>query len=331
VTPETEVKAGRIDNALAALSEQETACFLCPRNCGVDRRTGRGACRAGTTAVVSHALLHFGEEPVLSGDGATAEGESGGRAGSGTIFFAGCNLACRFCQNYQISWFDEGRPAGDDDLADMMLDLRDRGALNINFVSPTHLVLPILRGLRKAVLKGLDIPLVYNSNGYDSAATLNALEGVIDIYLPDAKYVSPDLSSRYSGAADYFERAATALIEMHRQQPRLEIDENGTALKGLIIRHLVLPGCGEDSLKVLRWIRDNLSPSIGLSIMSQYRPCHKVPEELNRTVTPEEYGRVVDFALNLDFENLFIQPEPFGPDEHLVPDFRLPEPFRWKG
>ncbi|MDW7761377.1 MAG: radical SAM protein [Acidobacteriota bacterium] len=319
MTPEIEAKAGRIENALAALSEQETACFLCPRNCGVDRRTGRGVCRAGTTAVVSHALLHFGEEPVLSGDG------------SGTIFFAGCNLACRFCQNYQISWFDEGRPAGDDDLADMMLDLRDRGALNINFVSPTHLVLPILRGLRKAVLKGLDIPLVYNSNGYDSAATLKELGGVIDIYLPDAKYVSPDLSSRYSGAADYFERAATALIEMHRQQPRLEIDEKGAALKGLIIRHLVLPGCGEDSLKVLRWIRDNLSPSIGLSIMSQYRPCHWVPEELNRTVTPEEYGRVVDFALSLDFENLFIQPEPFGPDEHLVPDFRLPEPFRWKG
>ena len=330
MTPKIEAKAGRIENALAVLSEQETACYLCPRNCGVDRRTGRGVCRAGTKAEVSHALLHFGEEPILSGDGEAAGGESGGRSGSGTLFFAGCNLACRFCQNYQISWFDEGRPVGDNDLADMMLDLRNRGALNINFVSPTHLVLPILRALRKAVPKGLDIPLVYNSNGYDSPATLRELDGVIDIYLPDAKYVSTDLSSRFSGAADYFERAATALVEMHRQQPHLEIDENGAALKGLIIRHLVLPGCGEDSLKVLRWIRDNLSPSIGLSIMSQYRPCHRAPEELNRTLTPEEYGRVVDFALSLDFENLFIQPEPFGPDEHLVPDFRLPEPFRWK-
>lgn len=332
MTSRADAGLNRIERALAVLSEQESACLLCPRNCRADRRTGQGICRAGIGARVSHALLHFGEEPVLSGAGEDGPGgPPGGRAGSGTIFFSGCNLSCRFCQNYQISWYDEGRPAGDDELAGMMLDLREQGALNINFVSPTHLVLPILRALRKAVAAGLDIPLVYNSNGYDSPSTLHQLDGIIDIYLPDAKYVSSELSADFSGAADYFERASAALVEMRRQQPRLEIDDSGAARRGLIIRHLVLPGCAEDSMKVLRWIRDNLTASVGMSVMSQYRPCHRAPEALNRTITLEEYTRVVDFALELDFENLFIQPEPFAPDEHLVPDFTLPEPFRWKG
>ncbi|HPW18270.1 MAG TPA: hypothetical protein PLP83_07810 [Candidatus Aminicenantes bacterium] len=313
-------KIGLVEKALARLSPLETSCALCPRDCRVDRtRAAAGVCRTGRTASVSHALLHFGEEPVISG-----------RRGSGTVFFTGCNLKCLFCQNYQLSWLLEGEAASDEALAGMMLDLQAKGAHNINLVSPTHVVLPVLRALRLALDGGLAVPLVWNSNGYDSLEVVRALEGIVDVYLPDLKYHAPALSGRYSGAADYFEKASEAVREMSLQRPVLDLGPDGTARRGLVVRHLVLPGAVEDTLALLGWMKEALSPHIGLSLMSQYHPCFKAPEEVRRPVSPEEYRRAADEALALGFGHLFLQPEPFRPDEHLVPDFRRDKPFRWK-
>jgi len=326
-------KLKRVERALSVLEAREASCTLCPRNCRVDRgRDELGVCRTGRQALVSHALLHFGEEPVLSGtaDARCADFPARGRAGSGTVFFAGCNLKCVFCQNYQLSWLNEGEPVSDETLAKMMLDLQAEGALNINLVSPTHVVLPVLRGLQVAHARGLEVPLVWNSNGYENIDSLQALDGVVDVYLPDLKYHSRRVASRYSGAADYFDRASRALKEMSVQQPVLDLDRNGIARRGLIIRHLMLPGHGDETLFLLRWIKKNLSPFVGLSLMSQYHPVFKAPAELRRTVGPDEYQRAADFALSLGFERLFLQPGPFGPEDHLLPDFKRRAPFRWR-
>ncbi len=309
-----------VEKALARLSPLETSCTLCPRDCRVDRTTGAdGFCRTGRLASVSHALLHFGEEPAISG-----------RSGSGTIFFTGCNLKCVFCQNYQLSWLLEGEPVSDEALAAMMLDLQAQGAHNVNLVSPTHVVLPILRALRLALAEGLALPLVWNSNGYDSLDVLQTLEGIVDIYMPDLKYHSPALSNRYSAAPDYFAWASEAVREMSLQQPSLDLGPGATAVRGLVVRHLILPGAVEDTLVLLDWIGANLSPYIGLSLMSQYRACFKAPEEIQRSVSPQEYRKAADRALALGLDHLFLQPEPFQADEHLVPDFRKEKPFRWK-
>jgi len=309
-----------VGKALERLSPLEACCTLCPRDCRVDRTAGAdGVCRTGRLASVSHALLHFGEEPVISGT-----------SGSGTVFFSGCNLKCLFCQNYQLSWLLEGAPVTDGELAAMMLDLQAKGAHNINLVSPSHVVLPVLRALGIALAEGLDVPLVWNSNGYDSVKVIRALEGIVDIYLPDLKYHSPALSKRYSAAPDYFAKASEAVREMVLQQPALDLAADGTARRGLVVRHLVLPGAVDDTLVLLKWIRDNLSPYIGLSLMSQYHPCFRAPEEIQRGISPEEYRRAADEALALGLDHLFLQPEPFRTDEHLVPDFRKEKPFRWK-
>ncbi len=326
-------KLKRVERALVALESRESSCTLCPRNCHVDRARGEsGFCQTGRQAVVSHALLHFGEEPVLSGTSDIRRDDLSerGRAGSGTVFFAGCNLKCLFCQNYQLSWLNEGEPVSDEALATMMLDLQAGGALNINLVSPTHVVLPVLRGLRLALAQGLEVPVVWNSNGYDGLEALQALDGVVDVYLPDLKYYSQRVAGRYSGAADYFDHASRALKEMSVQQPVLDLDRTGVALRGLIIRHLILPGHVEETLHLLSWIKENLSPLVGLSLMSQYHPVHKAPPELGRTVSPDEYRRAADRAISLGFEHLFLQPEPFALDDHLLPDFRRQVPFRWK-
>lgn len=314
------LKLERVEKALDRLSPLEKSCALCPRDCRADRTAGAGGvCRTGRLASVSHALLHFGEEPVISG-----------RSGSGTIFFTGCNLKCLFCQNYQLSWLLEGRPVSDEALAAMMLDLQARGARNINLVSPSHVVLPILRALRQALTDGLELPIVWNSNGYDGLEVIRALEGVVDIYLPDLKYHSAELSKRYSAAPDYFEKASAAVKEMSLQQPALDIGSGGTARRGLVVRHLVLPGAVEDTLVLLDWVGRNLSPFIGLSLMSQYHPCFRAPEELRRGVSAGEYRRAADAALALGLDRLFLQPQPFQVDEHLMPDFRNEKPFRWK-
>jgi putative pyruvate formate lyase activating enzyme len=328
-----QAKLPKLESALKELEGQGTACRLCPRRCAVDRGKGKtGFCRTGSTASVSHVLLHFGEEPVLSGPnpcGLENPAAAQERHGSGAVFFSGCSLKCLFCQNHQISWQEAGAKISDYALAQAMLDLQEQGAANINLVSPTHVLLPILRALHIAFSRGLRLPIVYNSHGYESAAVLRNLEGIIDIYLPDSKYSSSCISEKLSQAADYSQAAGGALIEMFCQQPVLEIDHLGLAQRGLIVRHLILPGQTDDSLAILDWLRRHLAPSIGLSLMSQYSPCFLAPEDLRRTITPREYQRVLDHALDLGFENLFLQPEPFKPGEHLLPDFARDEPFVW--
>jgi putative pyruvate formate lyase activating enzyme len=214
-------------------------------------------------------------------------------------------------------------------LARDFLSLQAEGAANINLVSPTHFLIPILRALRTATREGLRLPVVFNSNGYESVAVLRELEGIVDIWLPDLKYFDSALAGSLSGAPDYFKIARAALIEMYCQQPVLDIDASGLATRGLIVRHLVLPGHKDDSLRILDWIHRRLSPSIGLSLMSQFYPCHEAPPELRRTVTYEEYTRVVEHAETLGFDNLFVQPEMFSGGENLIPDFGRPEPFQW--
>lgn len=327
-------KIRRIERALESLSAQERACQLCPRECGADRASGeKGFCQGGRDAAVSHALLHYGEEPVLSGspDGAEPKAPNDRPVrGSGTIFFTGCNLKCCFCQNYQLSWLGQGKTVTAEELARMMIRLQAEGALNINLVSPSHLILPILRALRIAYELGLAIPLVYNSSGYEKADVIRHLEGIIDVYLPDLKYFSAEAADRYSAAPDYFSHASQAIREMHRQKPRLVLDGTETAREGLIIRHLVLPGLTKDSVAILEWLAENLSSEVCLSLMSQYHPCFNAPEELRRPLRPEEYQEVLARAEELGLETIFTQPELFSPEDHLIPDFSLPEPFRWE-
>lgn len=327
-------KLERIQHALDTLSVHETECRLCPRECGVNRKKeAKGFCQSGNQASVSHTLLHYGEEPVLSGHsrGNTEKTKIPGQlSGSGTIFFSGCNLKCLYCQNYQLSWLNHGEPIPDEELATRMLELQEKGALNINLVSPTHILLPILRALRIAYDQGLHLPVVYNSNAYEKAEVIKCLEGIIDIYLPDLKYFSPELSSRLSGAPDYFHHASQAIQEMYCQQPFLRLSEENVATQGLIIRHLVLPGQTADCSAVLEWIAHNISPYVCLSLMSQYHPCYNAPREINRVVSSGEYISVRAKAEELGFETMFLQPEPFAPEDHLFPDFNLESPFKWE-
>ena len=324
-----------LDKALQNLSAHDSECRLCPRQCAVNRSKGElGYCQSGTSAHVSHALLHFGEEPVLSGVSGlshTPVNQNVIQKGSGTIFFAGCNLKCVFCQNHQISWQGQGTLLDDAALAHAMLELQDQGAANINLVSPSHVLLPILRALRMALEKGLDLPIVYNSSGYELPSILRHLEGIVDLYLPDFKYSSPELAQTLSHAPDYFEAACGALLEMYCQQPVLEITDEGYASRGLIVRHLVLPGQIQNSLQILHWLAENMSPAIGLSLMSQFTPCFNTPAEFQKTLTAQEYKKVWKYTENLGFENVFLQPEPFKQEENLTPDFKKKEPFFWGG
>jgi putative pyruvate formate lyase activating enzyme len=326
-------KIKKIEQALDSLSAHERACQLCPRECGADRQGGeKGFCQSGRDAAASHAILHYGEEPILSGAPDDREAKTPDirqLKGSGTIFFAGCNLKCCFCQNYQLSWLGQGKAVAAEELARMMIRLQAEGALNINLVSPSHLILPILRALRSAYQLGLAIPLVYNSNGYEKADVIRQLEGIIDIYLPDLKYFSAEAAQRYSAAPDYFSHASRVIREMHRQKPRLVLDETEIAREGLVIRHLVLPGLTKDSVAILEWLAQSFSSEVCLSLMSQYHPCFNAPEELQRPLRPEEYQEVLARAEELGFETMFIQPEVFSPEDHLIPDFSLPEPFPW--
>lgn len=327
------LKLKKIEEALTRLSVHETECRLCPRECGVDRKSGvAGFCRTADRASLSHALLHFGEEPPLSGLRDCAketEKISLSRSGSGAMFFSGCNLKCCYCQNYQISWLNQGRERSANELASQMIDLQEKGALNINLVSPTHILIPILKALRIAYADGLHIPLVYNSNGYEKAEILRHLEGIVDIFLPDCKYFSKELSRALSQASDYFRFARTAILEMYRQEPALICDDEDIAQKGLIIRHLVLPGQSEDSIKVLDWLGRHCAGRTALSLMSQYKPCHKAPPGFQRPLDGEEYSRVVEKALDCGFETMFIQPEPFTSAENRTPDFDRKNPFNW--
>jgi putative pyruvate formate lyase activating enzyme len=264
------------------------SCVLCPRKCGVDRLSGEiGTCKTGKSAWVSSYNPHFGEEDPLVGT-----------QGSGTIFFTHCNLLCLFCQNFDISHQGCGQKVSDDQLAAMMLALQNQGCHNINFVSPSHVVPQILSAVAIAAAHGLSIPLVFNTGGYDRVATLQLLEGVFDIFMPDFKFWDPQIAESACQAGDYPEVARKALLEMHRQVGDLQIDEQGIARRGLLIRHLVLPDELAGTRKIMRFIAQNLSPDSYVNIMSQYRPCGRAVEVsgLNSNLKPDEYRRAVQAA-----------------------------------
>jgi len=264
-------------------------CQICPRHCRVNRLKGeRGFCRVGRLSRVASYTPHFGEEAPLVG-----------RGGSGTIFFAGCNLSCVFCQNYDISQMDQGQDVPAEVLARMMLRLQDSGCHNINFVTPTHVVPQILEALVLAGEEGLNVPLVYNSGGYDSAETLRLLDGIFDIYMPDMKYGSDELAIKYSHAPKYTEYAKSAIREMHRQVGDLVMDEDGIAVRGLLVRHLVLPEGLAGTAEVVRFLSQEISKNTYLNVMAQYRPEYNACSfpELKRCVTLQEYSEAVRLAL----------------------------------
>jgi putative pyruvate formate lyase activating enzyme len=263
-------------------------CTLCPRKCAVDRTSGEtGFCRTSRKAVVASYNAHFGEEAPLVGEN-----------GSGTIFFSNCNLLCIFCQNYEISHKGEGQEVSDAQLADMMLELQSAGCHNINFVTPSHVIAPILSALTIAAEKGLRIPLVYNSGGYDSVDTLKILDGVIDIYMPDFKFWHASIARRTCDAPDYPQVAQQALLEMHRQVGDLTIDPSGLAQTGLLVRHLVLPGDVAGTREIMHFIASRLSTNTYVNIMAQYRPCGRAAqvEALRRSISSEEYRQALQIA-----------------------------------
>jgi putative pyruvate formate lyase activating enzyme len=268
---------------MASLKDRLRCCDLCPRLCRVDRTAGElGFCAVGAGTVISSAGAHFGEEPPLVG-----------RHGSGTIFFTGCNLGCVFCQNYEISHHREGRTATEAALADLMLRLQAQGCHNINWVTPTHQIAAIASALILARSKGLRIPTVYNCGGYERIETLREIEGQVDIYMPDAKFWSPDSAHTYLNAPDYPKIMRDALKEMHRQAGDLVI-ENGHAIKGLLVRHLVMPGGVVESLAILDFIAREISPNTYVNVMSQYRPTYRAHEfhPIARGITQEEFAAV---------------------------------------
>ena len=329
IHPEEKIK--RIDRALKSLASQAKDCRLCPRDCGVNRLAGEtGYCGETLTLRIAYCGPHFGEEPVISGCQDYFQQQEQQLGGSGTIFFTGCNLRCLYCQNYQISWLNQGESVDEITLAQKMLQLQAEGVFNINLVTPTHFLLPLLKSLRLAYQQGLKIPIVYNSSGYEKAEVISLLDQIIDIYLPDFKYASPSLGQKLSRAPDYFQFAASALREMKNQQPYLRLDKNNLARQGLICRHLILPGYLDNTRTIINWLATHLAPDIGLSLMSQYRPCFKAPTELNRTLTPEEYQEAINWAEKEPWEILFLQPLKFSSEEHLLPDFNLPDPFGWQ-
>ncbi len=290
-------------------------CNLCPRNCNVDRDKGEiGYCGALGKMVIARYSLHQWEEPCISGD-----------KGSGTIFFSYCNMRCCFCQNYEISELHKGRCVSVEEFSDIVIDLQEHGASNINLVTPTMYVPWIVKGLRKAKGKGLHIPVVYNTSGYEKVETIQMLEGLVDIYLPDLKYYSEKKAMMYSNCPRYFEYATSAIKEMVKQVGQFEIGNDGLMKKGVIVRHLLLPGGLEDSKKIIKYLYDTYHDDVILSIMNQYTPVREVEyEELNQGVSDSEYDSLVDYAYDLGVRKAFIQ-EGGTQEESFIPDF---EEFR---
>lgn len=297
---------------------QKNGCTLCPRNCSVDRSEEKiGYCGQSNKIYVARAALHMWEEPCISGE-----------EGSGTVFFCGCPLRCIFCQNHKIALGKEengekiGKEISISRLKEIFLELQDIGANNINLVTGTHYIPQIAEALVLAKEEGLIIPIVYNTSGYEKKESLCLLEGLVDIYLPDMKYVSRELSKEYSNAENYFEVAAKAIEEMVRQVGEPEFDERGMIQKGVIVRHLVLPGSTKDSKAVLEYLWNTYGNRIYISIMNQYTPMEQIKNHplLSRKVTKREYQKVVDYALSLGWENGFIQ-EGETAKESFIPGF----------
>jgi putative pyruvate formate lyase activating enzyme len=308
-------RSGELKRRAEALEARLAACDICPRECGVNRLEGkRGFCHSARLPIVASVGAHHGEEPVLSG-----------RRGSGTIFLGNCNMRCVYCQNYQISQDYKAQRRNEVEthvLAERMLFLQDElGCHNINFVSPSHFVPQIVRAVLEAVPLGLRLPLVYNTSGYDSVATLRQLDGIISIYLPDLRYASNKWGRRFSKAPDYVERARAAIEEMYRQVGNLVVDEENIARKGLIVRHLILPNGIAGSRDTLSWLVREVSPQVTVSLMSQYFPAHRAPRfpRLSRTITAEEYNEVVGLVEELGIENGWLQG--MGASKIYRPDF----------
>ncbi len=282
-------QSGELQRRVQRAAQMMQRCILCPRVCATNRLAGEaGECQVGRQARVWSYHPHFGEEPPLVGWG-----------GSGTIFFSGCNLNCAYCQNYEISQMGQGHEVTDRQLAGMMLELQEMGCHNINLVSPSHLVPQILAALTYAVEEGLHLPLVYNTGGYDSMVALRLLDGVVDIYMPDMKYADPAVAERYSGVRDYPKVNRRAMREMHRQVGDLILDNRSIAMRGLIVRHLVLPGGLAGTAEIVRFLAEEISRDTYINIMDQYRPCYKVrpPDALGRRITPAEYAAAVRLAM----------------------------------
>jgi len=289
-------RTGELRRRVQEFRARLACCELCPRRCRVNRLAGeKGSCRTAAHAVVSSFGPHFGEEAPLVG-----------RRGSGTIFFTHCNLRCLFCQNYSISQLGEGVEISAEELAGMMLALQSRGCHNINFVSPTHVIAQIVEALEIAVARGLKVPLVYNTGGYDSVETLKLLDGIVDIYMPDMKYADEETAWKLSGIRNYPEVNRAAVKEMHRQVGDLVVDDQGIAVRGLIIRHLVLPGGLAGTPEIMAFIARELSPNSYVNVMAQYRPCYKADQHplLSRPLSREEYIEAVREARRAGLERL---------------------------
>ena len=275
------------------------SCHLCPRNCSVNRLKGeKGFCKSGKDLIIASWNPHFGEEPPISG-----------HLGSGTIFFTNCSLRCSFCQNYPISQLGEGNKQTVNSLSSMMVSLQNKGCHNINLVTPTHFVPQILQALLFTIPQGLRIPLVYNSSGYESINTLKLLDGVIDIYMPDFKYGADKQGKIYSNVPDYFSKTKLAIKEMYHQVGDLQINKEGIAKRGLLIRHLILPNSLARSETVLKFIAKEISKNSYIALMAQYFPANRTPQipELNRRITREEYNKILDFADSLGLNNILRQ------------------------
>lgn len=286
-------------------------CELCGFRCNANRNKKRGVCNCGVFPKLSLVSTHMWEEPCISGE-----------VGSGTVFFSGCNFSCIFCQNYNISQEYFGKEISVERLAEIFLEQQKRGVNNINLVSPTPYVPLIIEALKIAKENGLSIPIVYNTNGYETVETIKSLNGYVDVYLPDLKYFDDEVAFRYSRIPNYFKVVSNAILEMFHQVGIPKLDENGIIQKGLIIRHLILPGNIMQTKKILDWIRENLPTDIYLSIMAQYFPTYKAKDDkiLNRKISKREYEVVLD--LLRDFENVYIQ-DLGTHEEDYVPDFNL--------
>ncbi|MGL6345702.1 radical SAM protein [Agathobacter rectalis] len=287
-------------------------CLLCPRKCGINRRTGQtGVCGVSSEIKVARAALHYWEEPCISG-----------KRGSGAVFFSGCSLHCVFCQNREISDGKEGKVISKERLSDIFIELADKGANNINLVTPGQYIPDIVWAVNDAKSRGMKLPIIYNTSGYENVTELKLLEGIVDVYLPDFKYMDSTLSARYSRAKDYPSVAKQALSEMVRQQPEVVIDDaTGLIQKGVIVRQLLLPGHVNDAKAVLKYLYDTYRDHVYISMMSQFTPIAlKDYPEINRTVTKREYERLVNYALEIGITNAFIQEGDVAKDS-FIPAF----------
>ena len=281
-------KQGELAKRIAAARDRLSPCRVCPRQCKVDRLADeKGVCRTGAKAVISSYAPHFGEESPLVGSG-----------GSGTIFLTHCNLLCVFCQNYEISHLGQGVETDEGQLASMMVSLQRQGCHNINFVTPSHVVPQIIAALPKAINKGLTVPLVYNSSGYDEVETLQLLHGIFDIYMPDFKFWTRDSAKRFARAPDYPEVARKAILEMHRQVGDLVLDKEGVATRGLLVRHLVMPGGLDETREIVRFLAREVSVDTYVNIMDQYRPCGRAHQysPIDRRLTNDEFQEALKLA-----------------------------------